>query len=173
MALTAQTLALLDAVQLAAGTPSVAPIVTLLIVGAALLFAETLLPGLIAGILGLMCLIAGVVLTFRDYGAETGSFVAMGVLAGLGIGTALWLKYFPDSRYAKLFIVQRTIGDVGAEKPELLHQTGVAQSTLRPCGIAVINGQRVDVVTEGGLIEKGAAIKVVAIEGMRVVVRAT
>jgi membrane-bound ClpP family serine protease len=29
----------------------------------------------------------------------------------------------------------------------------------------------VDVVTEGGLIEKGARVKVVGIEGMRVVVR--
>jgi membrane-bound ClpP family serine protease len=38
--------------------------------------------------------------------------------------------------------------------------------------MALIDGHRVDVVTEGGMIEKGAAIKVVATEGMRTVVRA-
>jgi membrane-bound serine protease (ClpP class) len=49
---------------------------------------------------------------------------------------------------------------------------GIAQTNLRPSGTAMINGQRVDVVTEGPMIEQGAAIKVVAVEGMRVVVRA-
>ena len=43
---------------------------------------------------------------------------------------------------------------------------------LRPSGTAVINGRRVDVVTEGGMIERNTPVKVVAIEGMRVVVRA-
>jgi membrane-bound serine protease (ClpP class) len=56
-------------------------------------------------------------------------------------------------------------------KPELLNGTGVALSQLRPSGTATINGQRVDVVTEGGLIERGTAIKVVAVEGARIVVR--
>jgi membrane-bound ClpP family serine protease len=149
-----------------------AVIITLLVVGALLLLLETVLPGLIAGIIGFLCLIAGVALTFRDYGAEQGSLVAMGTMIMLGIGTALWLKYFPDSRYARMFIAQKTVGELGVEKPELLNQTGVAHSNLRPSGTALINGHRVDVVTEGGLIERGATIKVVAIEGMRVVVRA-
>jgi membrane-bound serine protease (ClpP class) len=47
----------------------------------------------------------------------------------------------------------------------------VALTQLRPSGTANINGQRVDVVTEGGLIERGAEIKVVAVEGTRIVVR--
>jgi membrane-bound ClpP family serine protease len=42
---------------------------------------------------------------------------------------------------------------------------------LRPSGTASINGRRVDVVTEGGLIERGTAVKVVAVEGARIVVR--
>ena len=38
--------------------------------------------------------------------------------------------------------------------------------------MAVIGGHRVDVVTEGGMIERGAEVKVVGTEGLRVVVRA-
>ena len=82
------------------------------------------------------------------------------------------MKYFPESRFARLFISRRTVGDIGTERPELLNQSGAALTTLRPSGTAVINGQRVDVVTEGSLIEAGTPVKVVAVEGLRVVVRA-
>jgi membrane-bound serine protease (ClpP class) len=149
-----------------------ATIITLLIVGVLLLLAETVLPGLIAGILGLCCLIAAIVIGFVEHGPAVGLRLTFGVVVGLVIGTVLWFRFFPDSRLAKAFVSTREIGEVGAERPELLHQTGVALTTLRPSGTALINGSRVDVVTEGGLIERGSAVKVVAVEGMRTVVRA-
>jgi membrane-bound serine protease (ClpP class) len=147
-------------------------IITLLIVGAVLLFLETLLPGLIAGIIGFLCLLVAVVLGYRDYGFQTGSLILGGVLLGLLAGAWCWLKFFPESRLARNFISQRAVGELGVDKPELLHQTGAALTQLRPSGTAQINGQRVDVVTEGGLIERGAKVKVVAVEGSRIVVRA-
>lgn len=146
-------------------------ILTLLVLGAILLFLEVLLPGMIAGIIGFVCLMAAVILGYRDYGPQTGSVILGVVLAGLVIGGWGWLKFFPESRIAKRFISQGSTGELGVAKPELLNGTGVALSQLRPSGIATINGQRVDVVTEGGLIERGTAIKVVAVEGARVVVR--
>jgi membrane-bound ClpP family serine protease len=146
-------------------------IITLLILGAILLFLETLLPGMIAGIIGCLCLMAAVILGYRDFGYQTGSLILAGVLVGLVIGTWCWLKFFPDSRLGKKFISQGSSGELGVEKPELLNGTGVALTQLRPSGTASINGQRVDVVTEGGLIERGTAVKVVAVEGARIVVR--
>jgi membrane-bound serine protease (ClpP class) len=62
-------------------------------------------------------------------------------------------------------------GNIQTEQTELLQQTGVAATQLRPSGAALINGRRIDVVSEGSLIEKGTPIKVVALEGVRVVVR--
>jgi membrane-bound serine protease (ClpP class) len=146
-------------------------IITLLILGAVLLFLETLLPGLIAGILGFICLCAAVVLGYSDFGFQTGTLILAGVLFGLMIGTWCWLKFFPDSRLAKRFISHAAVGELGVEKPDLLHGTGTALTQLRPSGTATINGQRVDVVTEGGLIPRGAEVKVVAVEGTRIVVR--
>ena len=146
-------------------------IITLVILGAILLFLETLLPGMIAGLIGFLCLLAAVVLGYRDFGYQTGSLILGGVLVGLVVGVFFWLKFFPGSRIARRFISQSSTGELGVARPELLNGTGVALSQLRPSGIATINGQRVDVVTEGGLIERGAAIKVVAVEGARVVVR--
>jgi len=146
-------------------------IITLLVLGAILLFLEILLPGMIAGIIGFVCLMAAVILGYRDFGYQTGSLILGGVLVGLVVGVFFWLKFFPGSRIARRFISQSSTGELGVARPELLNGTGVALSQLRPSGIATINGQRVDVVTEGGLIERGAAIKVVAVEGARVVVR--
>src|SRR6478736_339838 len=146
-------------------------IVTLLILGVVLLFLETLLPGLIAGIIGFICLLIAVILAYGE-NFSTGNIVLGLVVGGLAVGAWAWLKFFPDSRMAKKFIVQRAVGDLGVDKPELLNGTGTALTQLRPSGVAQINGQRVDVVTEGGLIERGTAVKVVAVEGARIVVRA-
>lgn len=146
-------------------------IITLLVLGAILLFLETLLPGMVAGILGFICLMAAVILGYRDFGYQTGSLILAGVLVGLLIGTFCWLKFFPESRIASRFISRSSVGELGVDKPELLNCTGVAQTRLRPSGVAIINDRRLDVVTEGGMIERGARIKVVAVEGARIVVR--
>ena len=42
---------------------------------------------------------------------------------------------------------------------------------LRPAGKALIEGKRVDVISEGGFIERGAQVQVIQVEGLRVVVR--
>lgn len=146
-------------------------IITLLVLGGILMFLETLLPGLIAGILGFICLLVAVVLAYGK-SFPTGNVVLGVVIVGLAIGTWAWLRFFPDSRMARKFIDQRTVGELGVDRPELLSGTGTALTQLRPSGVAQINGQRVDVVTEGGLIERGTAVKVVAVEGSRIVVRA-
>ena len=147
-------------------------IILLLVLGAVLLFLETMLPGVVAGIIGFICLIAAVGLGYRDFGYQTGTLILGMVLVGLLIGTWAWLKFFPESRMARKFISNGAVGDLGVDKPDLLNGTGEALTQLRPSGTARINGQRVDVVTEGGLIERGAKLKVVAVEGPRIVVRA-
>ena len=146
-------------------------VLTLLIAGAVLVFAECVLPGMIAGIVGGCCLVAGVIASFVKFGSKTGSLTLLSVLAGLAVGFYLWIKFFPQSPFGRAFISQQVTGDIGTEKPELLDRTGTALSPLRPAGMARIDGKRVDVVTEGQMVEKGAPVRVVAVEGMRVVVR--
>lgn len=146
-------------------------IITLLVVGAILMFLETFLPGMIAGAIGLLCLVAAVSLGYYQFGFQTGNFTLGGVLLGLVVGVLCWLKFFPESRIAGLFISRGAVGELGVAQPDLLHRTGVAITQLRPSGAAYINGKRVDVISEGALIDRGASLKVVAVEGMRVVVR--
>ncbi len=146
-------------------------IITLLAVGAVLLFLETLLPGLVAGVIGFLCLVAAVILGYQEYGLRTGNLVLGSVVMGLAVGVFGWLKFFPESRFARRFISKGVSGELGVTKSQLLHCTGVAITQLRPSGAALFSGKRVDVVTEGGLIERGASVKVMEVEGARVVVR--
>jgi membrane-bound serine protease (ClpP class) len=149
-----------------------ATVVTLILVGAALLLLETVLPGMIAGIIGLGCLVAGVSVAYVNFDSRTANFVLLAVVVGLTAGALCWFKFFPESRLGKMFISHGTVGGIGAEKPDLLCQTGTAVTPLRPSGAALIDGKRVDVVTEGPFIDRGTPVRVVAVEGMRVVVRA-
>ena len=56
------------------------------------------------------------------------------------------------------------------ERSNLLGREGKTLTPLRPAGTAEVAGQRVDVVTEGEFIEAGTWVKVVKVEGPRVVV---
>lgn len=62
------------------------------------------------------------------------------------------------------------IGERG-EGPSMVGIRGVAITDLRPGGIADLDGQRVDVVTEGDLLRAGTEVEVVADHGYRRVVR--
>lgn len=150
-----------------------ATIVALLLAGLVLLALETVLPGLIAGLAGLVCLAAGIVLAYRDFGFAHGNLALIGVTAALIAGFFVWLRLFPRSRLGRRFVSDRQIGGLGNERPDLVGRTGTALTHLRPSGIASIDGRRVDVVTEGSMVERGTPIRVVAVEGLRVVVRST
>lgn len=70
---------------------------------------------------------------------------------------------FPDR------FVQQTVNDAAAgyvaqsARAELLGQTGVAVTSLRPTGRALIAGQRVDVICSGSFLEAGASLRVCSV----------
>lgn len=146
-------------------------IATLLVIGVLLLISEIFLPGMVAGMAGFICLGLGVALSFRDLGATQGGVVLLGVMALLVVGFGVWLRYFPESSLAKPFVSEGKIGDLGVDHSDLVGKEGLTYTQLRPSGTVVIDGRHVDVVTEGGLIAKDQLVKVVQVEGMRIVVR--
>ena len=52
-----------------------------------------------------------------------------------------------------------------------LNHTGHAASYLRPAGLATVDGERLDVLTEGEFIPAGTPIRVSRVEGARIFVR--
>lgn len=147
-------------------------IVFLFVAGAVLMLLEPFFPTLIAGMLGLMCWAGGVVLVYARHGATAGHFTFAAVLA-LGLaGTWFYFSKLPSSRLARPFLSDRVIPPASAGKPHLVHQAGIALTPLRPGGVAEIAGERVDVVTSGEALERGAALVVMSVEGSRILVRA-
>jgi len=84
------------------------------------------------------------------------------------IGFVCW---FPNSYMGRKLTSTTAVGDLGIDLSELNNQTGSAYTDLRPSGKATIGDQRIDVVTEGTMIDKDTPVRVVAVEGNRVVVR--
>lgn len=53
----------------------------------------------------------------------------------------------------------------------MLGREGEALTLLRPAGTVLIGDEKIDVVSEGEYITKGSKVRVIAVEGNKVVVR--
>jgi membrane-bound serine protease (ClpP class) len=136
----------------------------------------------ITGILGIAATLGGLSLSLVGAGA-TWEFmlkavgqVVFSLLAAL-IVSLFTLKYLPRLPFGRQLILDTELptgeGFVSAPQSDLTWQgkTGRAVSPLRPAGIADIENQRVDVVSDGEFIETGAPIIVSRVDGNRIVVR--
>jgi membrane-bound ClpP family serine protease len=65
------------------------------------------------------------------------------------------------------------LGIVDTGAMAMVGRVGTAATVLRPTGAMELDGQRLDVVTEGEFVEAGTAIRVLYVQGSRVVVAAT
>lgn len=150
-------------------------IIALVVAGFLLVFVEVFLPGGVLGVLGGLLVLAGIVCGFAFQGPAWGGvlLVASGSL-GL-VGFWLWIKLFPKTPMGRRLMLDKDGHDWKSTDAShrLLHgKEGVAHTTLRPAGTALIEGTRVDVVTRGEMLTAGTRVRVVAVEGNRVVVTA-
>ncbi len=154
--------------------------------GVALLLLELLvIPGFgFAGILGILALVAAMVMSVAGSGATpeflmlAAGRIVLALLAAL-LASFLLLRFMPRTPFGRRLILQ---GDLGTGHPygsapesdlRWLGKRGRTSSPLRPAGFADIEGARVDVVSEGALIEPGTPVEVVRVDGNRIVVRPT
>lgn len=143
--------------------------------GVVLLVLEIFVPGGILGAIGIGALITGVALTANSL--VEGLLYILGMLALLAVLVILSFR-FPTSRrlWERFSLTTRQTNQEGYLAPKqsydrFMGRYGVALTHLRPAGTADFDGERVDVVTEGGYIKSGVKIKVIAVEGVRVIVR--
>lgn len=93
-------------------------------------------------------------------------------LIGAGIVIAFLAMTVPSTPLFASLTVKSTSGQA-VEPAARPGDTGIAHSDLRPAGKAMFGDRLEDVVTEGDFIARGAAVRVVAVEGLRVVVERT
>ncbi len=141
------------------------------------LFLEiAIIPGFgITGIIGILLLLGGLVIAYLKLSTAMAILATVSGIAGV-ILLMLWFFFiFPHTRLGKQFVLQ---GDSGAEEGYLavednqryLGKEGVTATMLRPSGIARIDGERLDVITDGQFVEKGVAVKVVKTGAGRIIV---
>jgi membrane-bound serine protease (ClpP class) len=152
--------------------------------GVVLLVMEVfVIPGFgIAGVLGLTALVAGLGLSLVGAGAtwmvvvQALGQVALSLLLALGVSLAL-LRILPRLPFGRRLVLETELGVEGgyASAPESdrrwVGKRGTAASPLRPAGLAHLDGERVDVVSDGEFIEAGERIEVIRVDGNRIVVR--
>ncbi len=150
--------------------------ITCLVLGFILLGAEIYVPGGILGTIGAIALLTAVIVGFRveAFGTQGAIISAFIIVVTVLAGLFFWLNYFPRTPVGKKLSLEYTGIDFKADDAShrsLKGKSGKAINNLRPSGLAIIEGQRMDVVADGSYIEKDARVKVVDVGGNRVVVR--
>ena len=103
-------------------------------------------------------------------------YAVLGLTALLIVLIIVFFNHFEKTWIGKLFTLgQRSTTKAGYVSNDVLDdlvgKEGVAHTTLRPAGIAKIDGNLVDVVTEGDFIDAGSPIVVLRVVGGRNIVR--
>jgi len=150
-------------------------ILMLFIAGAVLLAAEVFVPGGVLGVLAALALLAGVVLSFIDYGS-TGGWIAIGAALAL-TGITLWFEFMilPKTALGRRLFLKAEITGASqaplAERETVVGQAGVADTTLAPTGYVTVAGKRYEAYSRSGLIAKGEALRVVELDNFRLIVQ--
>ncbi len=151
----------------------------LIALGILLVFIEILiLPGFgAAGVPGIIIFCVGVGMIWTNAGVKTALiFTSIALIFVIPIAIIL-LSLIRETSIGKTFILDAAeSSDKGyhaapRELTALVGKSGKTITPLRPAGVALINGQRVDIVTQGEFVEPETEIEVIQVEGSRVVVR--
>ena len=142
-----------------------------------LLFELHVLPGHgISGIVGSLLILGSIVLAFGSgvwiLGAET---TAISLILAIVIFVFV-LRWLPESAFGRRLAFAGTqspsAGYVAAhELTELVGREGVAESMLRPAGVASVGGVRYQVQTEGDFIPPQTKVVVQRVQGATIVVK--
>ena len=149
--------------------------IILAIVGIGLIVVEMFLPGIgLPGVSGLIMLMAAIWLVWRAYGALWGIVACLVVIALVTAAIVISLRSAKKGRLSRsaLFLKQQpdTAPETEKEKASLVGREGVTQTPLRPSGIIVIDGERKSVVTEGEFLDAGKPVRIIHVNGSRIVV---
>ena len=152
-------------------------VMVLMLAGFLFLFLEiAVIPGFgITGVIGILLLGGGIVAAYIKLSSGMAVFATFAGIAGV-ILLLLWFFFiFPKTSLGKNFVLatesSAAEGFVAVEDLQrYIGREGLTTTMLRPSGIARIDGERLDVITDGEFVEKGVKVKVVKAVAGRIVV---
>jgi membrane-bound serine protease (ClpP class) len=133
-----------------------------------------------AGILAFLSaasMLAAIILGFR-HGSGTGLAILVVAVAGVPTVVVLAFRWWPKTSMGKrVLLTAPKAEDVLPNDPDrqrlrsLVGQVGRAKCDMLPGGVIAIDGHTVEAVSEGMAIETGQRVRVIKVQGTRVVVR--
>ncbi len=150
---------------------SLTGIIIILLIALLLIFLEIfVLPGInVAGILGLLLMIAGIYLGYRQIGAPTAHYIlattlVLGTLIMFfGLRSSTWRKVALDTA-----IESKVAGDVSENVK--VGDRGTALTRLGPIGTVLINGKTFE-AKSANIIDAKTEIEVMEIDGNEIIVK--
>ena len=155
------------------------PIIICFVIGIGLLILEAFMPGFgVAGITGVILEVITLVMTWFEHGPVATLAMLLIVLLVLAIAISTSLRSITKGRLSKSSLVHsetesnedgyRSIDDLAV----FMDKEGTATSVLRPTGIADFEGVRLNVSSEGDYIPAGTKVRIIKVEGAKILVRA-
>ncbi len=144
-------------------------VVLLFALGLSLIVAEIFLVGVVLGLIGLTCMLVSIYFGFEK-SAGLGWTLVVIAAASVPVLAIVWVKVI--NRVLAMKFTQAGYTSAQMQYKDLVGQEGVALTSLRPAGMARFGEKKVDVVSEGEVIDPDSRVRVVEVKGNRVVVRA-
>ena len=150
------------------------PIIICVLAGGILLIVEAFMPGFgVPGISGIILLLAGVAMTWYEYGAMVGLGTTVAVLALVGVAISVSLKSASSGRLSKSDLIlndTETPPSENADMQLLVGKEGVVKNTLRPVGTAEFDCGKLHVTSDGEYVSEGQKVRIVRVEGTQIFV---
>lgn len=154
-------------------------VAALILVGLGVLALEVFVPsGGLLGFLSLSALVAGVVTAFWSLGAMAGMTALAVVVFGVPAALLFALRWFPETAVGRRVLPPPPepedlvpAADRRRRARELVGHSGRTTTELVPWGLVEIDGITLDALSDGGPLDAGVAVEVVAAQGAAVVVR--
>ena len=152
------------------------PAIFLFLFGVILILVEAFIPGIgIFGIGGLLAVAASIVLSAAT--AVEGLRILLYSFFFSAVFSYFAFRYFHRKGMLRRFILSDALTreggySAGTMMDHLVGKEGITITQLRPSGIVEVEQSRYDVVSEGSFVPPNVRVKVVRVEGNRIVVRA-
>ena len=153
------------------------PCLICFIAGIVLLVTELCLPGFgVAGCTGIVCFLAVIIMQFLTNSPIAATLISAIMAAIIIFLVVMFVRSINGGAIFRSPIVLKDSIEAEATSAEqireesLIGKTGIVETTLRPSGTALIDGKRYYVKAQASFIEKGSSVKVVAVEGLDIIV---
>ncbi|HPE39593.1 MAG TPA: NfeD family protein [Bacteroidales bacterium] len=145
-------------------------IIFLILIGVLALVLELFaLPGAIVGIVGSLFIIAGVVLSYIQYGALAGNLTLLATGLLIIVTVVLFLR---SKTWKKITLTTQIDGKMNIQPSSLQEgMEGVTISRLAPSGKAIINNEMIEVFSSLDFIDQNMPIVITKIEGSKIIVK--